>query len=99
MTAIKQPEDRVAKVTYLADFLFKFKNLQKFIIMKNLFFLIAFVFSISFTSQATSLEAEELPVRQCTTLQTSCGPSGDICGANDYELARNAAWAENYWCG
>ncbi|TVZ27911.1 hypothetical protein JM83_2989 [Gillisia sp. Hel_I_86] len=67
--------------------------------MKNLFFVFAFVFSISFAGNANHTEIDDAPIRYCTTLTTSCGPSGDVCGGTIYELARNAAWAENYWCG
>jgi hypothetical protein len=67
--------------------------------MKNLFFAFAFVFSLSFAGNATPENTENALIRYCTTLTTSCGPSGDVCGGTIFELARNAAWAENYWCG
>jgi hypothetical protein len=79
---------------------FYLRLLTKYFIMKKVLFIAGFVSSVAIASTpkevTTEMVAEE---RLCTVLETSCGPSGDVCGANAYELARNAAWAENYWCG
>lgn len=68
--------------------------------MKNLFILFAFVTSVAVAKNVDTEKLESTSAyRLCATLTTSCGPSGDVCGADADELARNAAWAEDYWCG
>ncbi len=67
--------------------------------MKKLLILSALAFSFSSFGTNTVKMEDETPPGRCVHFITSCGPSGDLCGATQDDKWRNMEFIENYWCG